>query len=161
MTQEQIIYVYANATASFAVTPNNVSVPGEPVYCLNLSANASTYVWDFGDGNTSNQTNPVHVYTEPGIYDVRLIIENIVGCIDTVELFLDDLITIRPSPNAGIDANPRVQSILTPEIEFTDLSTEFLDTWLEPGNGDIVDEPTNIDIKKRINVTNAYISKTV
>ena len=86
MTQEQIIYVYANATASFAVTPNNVSVPGEPVYCLNLSANASTYAWDFGDGETSTEESPLHYYQAQGDYDVTLIATNENGCADTLLL---------------------------------------------------------------------------
>lgn len=86
MTQEQIIHVYANATASFAVTPNNVSVPGEPVYCLNLSANASSYLWEFGDGETSTEESPLHYYQEQGDYDVTLIATNENGCADTLTL---------------------------------------------------------------------------
>jgi gliding motility-associated-like protein len=86
MTQEQIIYVYANAVASFAVTPNNVSVPGEPVYCLNLSANASSYTWDFGDGETSTEENPLHYYQDRGDYDVTLVAVNENGCSDTLTL---------------------------------------------------------------------------
>jgi gliding motility-associated-like protein len=86
MTQEQIIYVYANATAAFAVTPNTVSVPGEPVYCLNLSANATSYAWDFGDGSTSTEENPLHYYQEEGDYDVTLVAINENGCSDTLLL---------------------------------------------------------------------------
>ncbi|MFM7233139.1 MAG: PKD domain-containing protein, partial [Flavobacteriales bacterium] len=86
MTQEQIIYVYANATASFAVTPTNVNVPGEPVYCLNLSANASSYYWNFGDGETSTEENPLHYYQERGEYDITLIAVNGNGCSDTLTL---------------------------------------------------------------------------
>lgn len=86
MTQEQIIYVYANAVASFAVTPNNVSVPGEPVYCLNLSANASSYVWEFGDDETSTEENPLHYYQEEGDYDLTLVAINENGCSDTLTL---------------------------------------------------------------------------
>ena len=37
------------------------------------------WFWDFGDGNTSNEQNPVHVYTTPGTYDVKLIAENYGG----------------------------------------------------------------------------------
>lgn len=33
--------------------------------------------WDFGDGNISNQANPTHTYTSPGVYDVRLIVFHI------------------------------------------------------------------------------------
>lgn len=29
-------------------------------------------LWDFGDGNTSDEKNPVHIYKEPGKYDVSL-----------------------------------------------------------------------------------------
>ncbi len=36
------------------------------------------YAWDFGDGNTSTETNPVHTYAEAGCYSVTLDIAN--GC---------------------------------------------------------------------------------
>lgn len=35
-----------------------------------------TYAWDFGDGQTSSDENPIHVYTSGGVYDVSLIIYN-------------------------------------------------------------------------------------
>ncbi|MDT0676547.1 PKD domain-containing protein [Autumnicola musiva] len=38
----------------------------------NNSANAHTYVWDFDDGETSNQIHPTHTYSEGGIYTVEL-----------------------------------------------------------------------------------------
>lgn len=34
------------------------------------------YLWDFGDGDTSNDTNPLHTYDEPGTYTVRLTVYN-------------------------------------------------------------------------------------
>ena len=34
----------------------------------------SKYAWDFGDGTTSNEANPTHVFTEPGVYTVELVI---------------------------------------------------------------------------------------
>jgi len=43
-----------------------------------------TWMWDFGDEETSEMSNPDHVYLEPGTYDVRLIIETNFGCRDTV-----------------------------------------------------------------------------
>ena len=39
---------------------------------LNSSANASEYFWEFGDGETSIATDPVHDYTSPGVYNVKL-----------------------------------------------------------------------------------------
>ncbi|MBS1656459.1 MAG: PKD domain-containing protein [Bacteroidetes bacterium] len=42
----------------------------------NTSEHADLYAWDFGDGNTSNDANPVHTYTAEGIYTVTLISTN-------------------------------------------------------------------------------------
>ena len=36
---------------------------------------ADNYYWDFGDGNTSNEKNPNHSYSQPGIYDVTLVVD--------------------------------------------------------------------------------------
>lgn len=45
-----------------------------------LSENvAQSWFWDFGDGNTSEEQNPVHTYTEPGIYTVALTVTNTLG----------------------------------------------------------------------------------
>jgi PKD repeat protein len=38
----------------------------------NLSENATTYAWDFGDGETSDDENPVHTYAANGTYNVSL-----------------------------------------------------------------------------------------
>ncbi|MFZ6050886.1 PKD domain-containing protein [Halocola ammonii] len=86
ITQEQIIEVYPNAQAAFTVTPNQVSVPSQPVYMLNLSNNATSYFWDFGDGNSSTDENPDHQYTEPGAYTITLTAENQWGCNDTFSI---------------------------------------------------------------------------
>jgi gliding motility-associated-like protein len=45
-----------------------------------LSPNAATWQWDFGDGQQSNQRNPTHTYTTYGNYDVRLTITTPFGC---------------------------------------------------------------------------------
>lgn len=54
------------------------------VYFSNGSINADTYLWDFGDGNTSTDENPAHTYSEGGIFEVRMIA--ITGaCSDTLK----------------------------------------------------------------------------
>ena len=42
-----------------------------------------SYEWDFGDGNTSTEEDPSHVYEEPGVYTVCLTVYSAVGCIST------------------------------------------------------------------------------
>ncbi len=39
-----------------------------------------SWAWNFGDGNTSSQQNPVHTYSGIGTYNVTLVITNISGC---------------------------------------------------------------------------------
>ncbi|MEL6142652.1 MAG: PKD domain-containing protein, partial [Bacteroidota bacterium] len=43
---------------------------------INLSTNADSVRWDFGDGNTSGISDPSHNYSCPGLYDVQLITFN-------------------------------------------------------------------------------------
>ncbi len=45
---------------------------------------ADSVLWDFGDGTLSADPFPLHVYTMPGIYTVRLITFHSTGCIDTL-----------------------------------------------------------------------------
>jgi len=58
-----------------AVFDFDPSIPcvGESTTFINESYNIDTYHWDFGDGNTSNEENPSHIYDESGEYDVKLI----------------------------------------------------------------------------------------
>jgi hypothetical protein len=54
----------------------NFSVDGLTVAFFNASGNATTYTWNFGDGQTSMEINPVHTYGEPGVYEVTLNAQN-------------------------------------------------------------------------------------
>jgi PKD repeat protein len=57
--------------AAFTGSP---TAGGNPlsVTFFNSSQNASNFLWNFGDGNTSTQQSPVHVFTAPGSYTVTL-----------------------------------------------------------------------------------------
>lgn len=57
------------------------SVDGKQVAFNALAINASSYSWDFGDGNTSTEPNPVHVYDVGGYYSITL---NVTGGTGTV-----------------------------------------------------------------------------
>ncbi len=46
-----------------------------------LAVNADTYSWDFGDGNTSTEANPVHTYEVGGYYSVTLSVTGSTGTV--------------------------------------------------------------------------------
>lgn len=58
--------------ADFEVTPTTGEAGFTTFLFNNLSINALTYLWDFGDGTTSTETNPQHIYDTPGDKTVTL-----------------------------------------------------------------------------------------
>ncbi|MCB0791335.1 MAG: PKD domain-containing protein [Flavobacteriales bacterium] len=80
------VVVHPKATAYFVLQPDEVIVPSQPVFLYNLSGNATSYVWDFGDGTGSTELDPVHYYQDPGEFDVTLIANNAWNCPDTFAL---------------------------------------------------------------------------
>lgn len=95
-----------------------------------------SYEWDFGDGNTSTEANPTHVYADTGIFDVGLIITNQLGCTDT--LVRSNYIFVYTPPVANFVDNDTV--ICPGELEFVDLS-EFATDWF----WDFGDETTSTE----------------
>ena len=47
-----------------------------------------TYIWDFGDQNTSTDISPTHTYTDTGWFQVILTAKNKLGCEDTVSMII-------------------------------------------------------------------------
>ncbi|MGZ3862753.1 MAG: beta strand repeat-containing protein [Bacteroidia bacterium] len=62
----------ANASFNPSVTNTTLVADTAAVSFTNTSTNASTYLWDFGDGNSSTDTNALNIYNAPGIYTVTL-----------------------------------------------------------------------------------------
>jgi PKD repeat protein len=54
-------------------------INGLSVTFTNTTVDGETYLWDFGDGQTSTETNPVHTYATQGIYNVLLTATNTNG----------------------------------------------------------------------------------
>jgi len=66
-TPECVTYVGYNQinTTTFEFLSYTYGINGD-------STNVISYAWDFGDGSTSNEANPVHTYAQEGIYTVQL-----------------------------------------------------------------------------------------
>ncbi len=63
-------------------------VNGRDVTFTNTSLNATSYSWDFGDGGTSTETNPMYTYAADGLYDVTLTAMGTGGSDMTTQTFL-------------------------------------------------------------------------
>ncbi|MCH2213897.1 MAG: PKD domain-containing protein [Flavobacteriales bacterium] len=80
-----LITVHPRAEAFFTVNPPVITVPDQ-VFFLNLSIDADSYFWDFGDGNTSIEFSPYNFYETTGWHPVTLVADTEFGCKDTFSL---------------------------------------------------------------------------
>jgi PKD repeat protein len=116
-----IVYTYTDPitscvnTDTLIATINDLPIPSftnNPIACVNVaetfnntSTGASSYQWDFGDGNTSNNTNPSHSYTSTGIYTIQLIATSGAGCVDstngTIEVLEPPTALFTVAPDSG------------------------------------------------------------
>ncbi|MBI1224726.1 MAG: PKD domain-containing protein [Bacteroidetes bacterium] len=61
---------------------------GESVQFTNTSEDAPQTEWDFGDGTVSVLDEPLHKFSTPGVYEVKLIAGNGCVCADTSKLII-------------------------------------------------------------------------
>ncbi len=94
--------------------------PGERIRFNSHSAGA--HFWDFGDGSTSEERNPVNVFTAPGDYDVGLTVTNGCGFSD----IHTETIVVEEHPEDVIDHVDFSFDVEIPGIDHEDL--EWLDT---------------------------------
>ena len=77
------------------------------------------YSWDFDDGQNSTDTNPTHIFSNPGVYDVVLTASNIAGCNNTISkqvtIYSIPQVNFAPSlPPFSCNATPTQFNDLTP-----------------------------------------------
>jgi len=68
------------------------------------SGSISDYVWNFGDGTSSSQQNPLHVFPDPDNYSVSLQVNGTNGCTSTLSKMVD--IYSVPQTNFSLDLPP-------------------------------------------------------
>ncbi|MEI6948496.1 PKD domain-containing protein [Paraflavisolibacter sp. H34] len=92
-----------------------------------------TYRWDFGDGASSTDSLPVHVYQQQGTYEVRLTITSSTGC--TVTKTFNDAVKTGTVPTADFSAS-ETEVCAEKSVTFKNLSSQPTDSYLwEFGDG--------------------------
>ncbi|MEL6274273.1 MAG: PKD domain-containing protein, partial [Bacteroidota bacterium] len=108
VTTTQNVQIANSPTANFSFTENLGLVS-----FTNQSSNGDSYLWDFGDNNTSTAFEPTHQYNAPGDYEVTLNVSNgicsrafsqlvDVAVVSNTQRELLAAFTISPNPSAGI-----------------------------------------------------------
>ncbi len=99
----------------------------------NTSTGGTSFLWNFGDGNTSTEENPTHLYGSTGIFDVTLTVFNECGSVtfsdkvSTATVGIEDInansFNIYPNPSNGLfNINLDVNGISDLLIDVVDLS---------------------------------------
>ena len=117
------IYIYQEPSINFSSMSNFGCSPFEVRFIDQSFAETDIlYSWDFGDGNISSEQNPINTYINVGDYSVSLIIETLSGCIDTLDMTQENMISVKPNPVAGFSSNMDITDICNSLIIFNDES---------------------------------------
>ena len=121
-TLEEVDFITVNPTpiADFTFTQN-----GTQVNFTNQSFAGETYAWDFGDGESSTDENPIHNYPSSGTFIVTLVTSN-TDCgsntyVDTVS------VTLEPQALIGVVGSPIGCAVF--DVQFEDQSTNNPTSW--------------------------------
>lgn len=139
--------------ANFSAEPLNTCASTPVQFTDNTKGFVTDWLWLFGDGATSTEQNPTHLYNDTGYMDVSLIVSQY-GCYDT--LVLNDYIFIKP-PVAKFLADSKCDDPFT--YNFTDTSIAA-QTWF----WDFGDSTTSTDKDNKHTYTSKgvfYVSLTV
>jgi gliding motility-associated-like protein len=127
-TAVKTLRISPNVRASFT-TPNRGCVPYTPVF-KNTSLGGTDWIWEFGNGDVSNDFEPTYTYNTPGTYNVRLIAIDTSTCNkrDTSKYFT---ITVYPIPTANFSwaPNPPLENTPTRFRNLSSGATRYLWTF--------------------------------
>ena len=108
VTKDTVITVYQAPEADFDYSPDSLYVE-QNMRCYNYSENSTSYLWEFGTGDTSVQPSPTYRYAEPGEYIIILWASNLNACTDSVSKtvkVLEDGYVIFPTAFTPSDEGP-------------------------------------------------------
>jgi PKD repeat protein len=116
------IYVCPFVT-SFTMNPTNGLVPLTVQFTDTSTGQPTTWLWNFGDGSSSDTQNPIHTFNSPGSYNVVLTTSNQQG-----SCYNSNTISVAP-PVASFTANP-TNGLVPLTVQFTDTSTDAPNLWI-------------------------------
>lgn len=142
-TLQRTVRVYTRPELDFMVGEQTGCEPFFVVF-ENASQGVNQYAWHFGDGQTSNEANPAHLYTSAGSYTVTLYASADSVCFDS--LTFGKYITVRPSPTADFTFEAVTDTTIVPNgiFRFSDLSLNSIRRHWDFGDGDTSNVPNPV-----------------
>jgi PKD repeat protein len=142
VASQTITVAYPDPVAAFTADKTSAEVD-EIITFTNQSDNAVSYSWSFGDGTTSTDLNPTHVYTEDGTFTVQLTSTGPGGATNSTT----SSITVEwPDPTASFTTEPDPPEVEPGEtITFTNAS-EYAESYVwdfGDGSTSTVTDPTH------------------
>jgi len=144
-TIDSTITVHVTPVSSFTYTDNINNMTGRLLF-NNLSTGADTYFWDFGNGQTSTDKNPVVTYANDGSYLIMLISNNHFDCSDTTFYKYEFIFKGLYIPNAFVPGSAVTgANVFAPVgINLKQFKIEVFDPW-----GHLLWNSTAIDAEGR------------
>ncbi|MES2557386.1 MAG: PKD domain-containing protein [Bacteroidota bacterium] len=135
-TLNDIVCVIPAPIAAFTTGEPIATITDPSFQFINGSANAVSYVWEFGDGTSSTTMSPNHTYPGEGGYEVILIATNAAGCVDTAELtvkVIEELIYYIPNTFTpdGNEFNNTFQPVFTSGFDPYTFNMKIFNRWGE------------------------------
>ncbi len=127
--------------ADFVGSPTSGTSPLTVSFTDLSIGDVTSWSWDFGDGGTSDETNPSHTYTTTGTFSVSLTVDGPGGSDGVVKL---NYITVNPGPLppiANFSGTP-TSGVAPLTVNFTDLSTGSITLWQWDFNEDGLPDST-------------------
>lgn len=147
---EQIVRVSPLAKAVFA-TPARGCAPYKAVF-TNTSPGGQSFYWDFGDGATSSDVNPVHLYPA-GTYRVRLIVVDSATC-NIADTAYQNIVVVN-KPVAGMSHAPLAPEVNKAVTFFNTSSGATRYVWLF-GDGDSLATSSADPVGHQYNATGVF-----
>ncbi|ULQ58291.1 PKD domain-containing protein [Flavihumibacter rivuli] len=121
---------------------------------VNTSIAGQTYLWDFGDGTSSTEKDPVKLFANPGTYRVKLKVFDSNTCNLEDSTFQD--IVVSSAPTAGFSFAPVVPVENTPTTFTNTSSPDAVRFVWSFGDGDGLETTSRVPIQHQYNATGRF-----
>lgn len=123
--------VWENPTADYSFFPETVEMKDQGMQFFDLSTLATSWLWDFGDGNTSTDQNPVHFFDAWGRLRVNLTVTSDKGCENSHWKWINVIRNLTfYMPNAFFPGSGGTNQLFGPVgVGIQDIDLKIFDRW--------------------------------